>query len=297
MLAGGARLVLAPHANTVRVAGIGWPKGVIEPDEFLRILAPDLTAAERNQIREKFGRIQDSFFERSRSEVQAGAKIVVWPEANLMVLKEDEADFLQRTRGFARENDIFLLMGMGTLETGVARPVENKAVLLNPAGDTAFSNIKITAVPGFEASVNIRGQGPIPVADTSYGRIVSPICYDLDFSQIIRQVGRSDADIMLVPASDYEAITHLHQLIAEFRAVENGVAMFRITRWGGSGAVDPYGRQLAAMDDFMAHDNVMVAQLPASAGAHTIYARVGDMFAWGCVAGLLASIARIVFQA
>ena len=102
---------------------------------------------------------------------------------------------------------------------------------------------------------------------------------------------------MLVPASDYEAITHLHQLIAEFRAVENGVAMFRITRWGGSGAVDPYGRQLAAMDDFMAHDNVMVAQLPASAGAHTIYARVGDMFAWGCVAGLLASIARIVFQA
>ncbi|HEU0282874.1 MAG TPA: hypothetical protein VFQ99_03755, partial [Gallionella sp.] len=139
MLAGGARLAFAPHALTVRIAGIGWPKGIIEPDEFLRLLAPDLIAEERERIRGQFGSLQDSFFERSRREAQAGAKIVVWPEANLMVLKEDEARFLERTRHFARDNSIFLLMGMAALETGAARPVENKAVLLSPAGEAAFS--------------------------------------------------------------------------------------------------------------------------------------------------------------
>lgn len=297
MLAGGARLMFVSHASTVRIAGIGWPQGIIEPGEFMRVVAPDFTATERKQIHETLGRLHDSFFERSRREVQAGAKIVVWPEANLMVLKEDEAAFLERARRFARDNDIFLLMGMATLEPGVPRPVENKAVLLSPEGETAFSYIKITAVPGFEASVNIRGEGPIPVADTPYGRIVSPICFDLDFPQIIRQVGGSHADIMLVPASDWKAITHLHQLMAEFRAVENGVAMFRITRWGGSGAVDPYGRQLAAMDDFTAQNNVMVAQVPTAAGVRTIYAWAGDWFAWLCVAGMLGGIGWVVIRA
>ncbi|MDF1613315.1 nitrilase-related carbon-nitrogen hydrolase [Stygiobacter electus] len=297
MLAGGLRLAFSPEVSTVRIAGIGWPKGIIEPSEFVRVIAPDFTAIEREQIRGKFHRLQDSFFERSRREVQADARIIVWPEANLMVLKEDEADFLEHARRFARDNDIFLLIGMGVLEPGVSRPVENKAVLLNPAGETAFSYIKSTAVPGFEASVNVRGKGPIPIANTPYGRLTSPICFDLDFPQVIRQVGHSEADIMLVPASDWKAITKLHQLMAEFRAVENGVAMFRITRWGGSGAVDPYGRRLAAMDDFTTQDNVMVAQVPASAGVHTIYARIGDLFAWGCVVSLLAIIAWRIFHA
>lgn len=297
MLAGGVRLAFVPEAPTVRVAGIGWPKGIIEPSEFLRMVAPDLTETEREQIREKFGRLHDSFFERSRREAQAGARIIVWPEANLMVLKEDESAVLGRARQFARENDTLLLMGMATLEPGTVRPVDNKAVLINPAGEIAHAYTKITAVPGFEASVNVRGNGPIPVADTPYGRVASPICFDLDFPQIIRQVGGSEADIMLVPASDWKAITHLHQLMSEFRAVENGVAMFRIARWGGSGAVDPYGRRLATMDDFTAQDNVMVAQVSASAGVRTIYARIGDLFAWACVVSLLASIAWRVFHA
>lgn len=296
MLAGGARLAFALKSATVRVAGIGWPRGIIEPSEFLRIVAPDLTAGEREQIREKFGRLHDSFFERSLLEAQAGAKIIVWPEGNLMVLKDEEGAFLERVQGFARQNGIFLLIGMGTLEPGAERPVDNKAVLLNPSGVVAFSYTKITAVPGPEAHMNVRGKGLLPVADTPYGRIASAICFDLDFPQIIRQVGRSRADLLLVPASDWQAITYLHQIMAEFRAVENGVAMFRITRWGGSGAIDPYGRRLASMDDFTTHNNVMVAQVPSSAGIRTVYACVGDLFAWLCVTGMFVGIGWAVIR-
>ncbi len=171
MIGGGLRLAFAPEAPTVRIAGIGWPQGIIETEEITRVIAPDFASAEREQIRRTFQRLHDSFFERSLREVQAGARIIVWPEANLMVLKEDETALLERTRRFARERDVYLLAGMATLEPGAARPVHNKAVLVEPACEIAFSYTKITAVPGLEARMNIRGTGPIPVADTPYGRL------------------------------------------------------------------------------------------------------------------------------
>jgi apolipoprotein N-acyltransferase len=296
MLWGGARIAFASSSiQTVRIAGIGWPRRIIEPGEIDRIFAPDFGATEREQVREKFVRLHDAFFERSRREAQAGAVIVAWPEANLMVFKEDEDAFLDRVRHFAGEHAIFLLMGTATLDPGAARPVHNHAVLVDPTGKIEYSYTKITAVPGFEARTNIRGQGPIPVADTPYGRIVSPICYDLDFPQLVRQAGLAKADIMLAPASDWKTIGPLHQHMSEFRAIENGVAMFRIARWGQAGAVDPYGRPLAAMDDFASQDNVLVAQVPIK-GVRTIYARIGDLFAWLCVAGLLISIGAGIYR-
>ena len=119
----------------------------------------------------------------------------------------------------------------------------------------------------------------------------------MDFDEIIRQVGRGRVDLMLTPASDWKDIMPLHQQMAEFRAIENGATLFRITRWGGSGAVDPYGRRLAWMDDFGAEDNVMVAQVPVRSGVRTLYALIGDAFAWACVAALVAAAGLSIFQA
>ena len=72
--------------------------------------------------------------------------------------------------------------------------------------------------------------------------------------------------------------------------------MFRIAGEGWASAVDPYGHSLAAMDDLAAQDNVMVSQVPASAGVPTIYARIGDLFAWLCVAGLLICIGMVIYR-
>lgn len=293
LLLGGLRLALAPARTTVRVAGIGWPKGVVEAEEFMRAVEPGLPAAEREKLRATFARIQDSFLARSEREARAGARIVVWPEANLMVFREDEAAFLERARELARREEIYLLMGLATLRPEEKHTFRNHAVLLAPTGEIAFDYTKITAVPGFERKYSLPGEAPIAFADTPYGRIASPICYDMDFDSIVRQAGRAGADLMLVPASDWEDIMPLHQQMAEFRAIENGAALFRITRWGSSGAVDPYGRPLARMDDFRAEDNVMVAQVPVKAGVRTAYARIGNAFAWLCVAALAGCLALV----
>ncbi len=218
------------------------------------------------------------------------------PEFNALVFQEDEAALLARAAQLTRAEHIHLLMGVGTIRVGNPRPVENKAVPVDPSGTELPVYRKSAAVPGLEAERQVRGDWRILTSDTSHGRVATAICYDLDFPSFIRQVGQAEADLLLVPASDWEAIKQLHLVLAVFRAVENGVTMVRATRWGVSAAVDPLGRVLATMDHFATAERVMVAQVPL-ASVRTVYARFGDWFAWLCVASLLATIGWSIFHA
>jgi apolipoprotein N-acyltransferase len=302
MLLGGLRLVLSPTPNkSVRVAAIGWPEEIVAQAELMsalvpRALTPDLPSAERDQLSETFERVNGYFFEASRREARAGAKIIVWPETNASVFSEDEAALVQRARQMAREEDVYLLMGMAVVHSGSDQPFfENKATLIDPAGTTALNYTKAIPVPGFEARMSRRGKPQLLIANTPHGRLAVAICYDMDFPHFILQAGAAGADLLLVPASDWEAIKLAHHISAVFRAVENGVPLLRATRWGLSAVVDPYGRTLAQLDPFIAPSQAMVAHLPLCA-LRTIYARFSDWFAWLCVAALSALSAwRVLF--
>ena len=290
MLAGGARLALTHSTNTVRVAGIGWPDGILELDEVVRVMMSQrLPDKELEKMRASLLRLQDYFLEESKREARAGAKMVIWPEGNLMVLQEDETSFMERAKQLACEERTYLLMGMATIRPGASRPLENKAVLVSPSGEIPYSYIKSRPVPGWEAMTSVRGDGRILAHDSKYGRVASPICYDMDFPHLIRQVGKARVDTLLVPASDWAAIKHLHHVMAVFRAIENGTSMIRATRWGLSAAVDPLGRTLAMIDDFATAQRTMVSQIPTM-GTRTIYAQIGDLFAWLCVGILLGTV-------
>lgn len=174
-------------------------------------------------------------------------------------------------------------MGMATLHAGPPLRLENKSVLIDPSGEPAFSYRKARPVPGWEAEVSLRGDGRIPVLASRLGRIASAICFDLDFPALVRQAGRDQADLLLSPASDWPEIGTIHHAMAAFRAVENGVSLVRAARWGVSAIVDPLGRILAITDHRSAGADAAVAFAPTD-GLRTIYARVGDTFAWLCVA-------------
>jgi len=276
------------------VAGLAWPEGAPESDEYERVFTAVLRQAIDDQVRESMARLQEVFFERTLREARAGARIIVWAEASVLVLKGDEEALLRRARSLAQESNVYLLMGLAVVSPRADRPLENKAVFVSPAGEVMASYNKTMAVPGLERQLMTPGTGRIPVVETPYGRVASPICFDLDFPHLVRQVGVAGADLLLVPAADWEAITHLHQAMAEFRAVENGTGMVRVTRSGGSGAVDPYGRRCAFLDSFTAEDAVLVANVPARAGSRTMYTRVGDLFAWQCVFGVAVLVVRAV---
>ena len=62
------------------------------------------------------------------------------------------------------------------------------------------------------------------------------------------------------------------------------MSLVRPARFGIPAAVDAHGRTLASMDEAAAEQLVLVAQVPIN-GVRTLYARIGDLFAWLCVAG------------
>jgi apolipoprotein N-acyltransferase len=287
MMAGSARLAFVRPARNVRIAAIGWPEGVLDSDVMMRAMgAHSLPDSELDALRAVLYRGHDYFLEASRREARAGARLAVWPEASLVVLQPDEAAFLQRAQQLACDENLYILVGLATIRPGSPRPLENKAVLVTPAGQLAGAYTKRYPVLGWEAAVSLPGEGGPGVCASAFGRLATPICYDMDFPSLIRPAGRAGADLLLVPASDWAIIKHLHHAQAVFRAIENGAALVRATRWGLSAAVDPLGRTLALMDDSLAGgEAAMVAYVPM-AGVRTLYARLGDLFAWACAAAL-----------
>ncbi len=84
-------------------------------------------------------------------------------------------------------------------------------------------------------------------------------------------------------------------MLADFRSIENRVAMSRITRVGQPSAVDPYRHSLASIDNQALKDAMMIAQL-TSHRVLTLYSIIGDFFTWLCVAVLLVSIRSGIYH-
>jgi apolipoprotein N-acyltransferase len=78
-----------------------------------------------------------------------------------------------------------------------------------------------------------------------------------------------------------------------FRAIETGVPIVRAAASGISGAFDPWGRVMGFADYFASGDRTMTVQLPVG-GVRTLYARIGDAFAWICVCVLAATLTAAV---
>lgn len=298
MLGGSLRLLraAAPGAG-VRVAAIEPTGARISPDALMAILqSAQSPVADRGAARLAMGQLHDLLLAASEREILAGAAIVVWPEAGAPVFLEDEVALIDRARELARRHGIHLLIGVVTIHRGPPLRLENKAVLIQRAGEVAFAYRKARPVPGWEAEVSLAGNGRIPVEAGLAGRIAAAICYDLDFPSLIRQVGQGRADLLLAPASDWPGIGSIHSAMASFRAVENGVSLVRAARWGVSTVVDPLGRVLATTDHRASGADAAAAFVPAR-GLRTVYARIGDLFAWLCVAATGSAVSWAILGA
>jgi apolipoprotein N-acyltransferase len=60
-------------------------------------------------------------------------------------------------------------------------------------------------------------------------------------------------------------------------------------------AVDYEGHVISASDYFTTDNQIMVANVPMH-GVRTIYAMIGDLFAWLCIIGLLALTGLAIIQ-
>ncbi len=279
----------------VRAAGLVPATGLL--DELEVALAPvrrgeALTPAALDTLAGIAGRLNDDLLERSRREARAGARLVSWSETAGRVLKSAEPEFISAARDLAAGSGVDLVLGYGVWDPAAVPPFENKVIAIGAGGEVAWDYDKAHPIVGAESPFMRPGESVIHGLVTTYGVVSAVICHDLDFPALLRQANAAGTTVMVGPSADWEAITPLHANMAILRAIENGFSLFRPTSGGRSIATDLRGRTVAALDYA---DDAFVAYIPATS-VRTVYGAVGDLFAWTCVAGLvalsLASIAR-----
>ena len=125
--------------------------------------------------------------------------------------------------------------------------------------------------------------------DQPSGRWGLQICKDMDFPRLSREYAADGADLLLVPAWDFNLDRWLHARMAILRAVGNGFALARSARNGLLTLSDNRGRVLAEMATPPGRF-VSISGKVNVAREETFYARSGDWFAWLCVATFVVLI-------
>ncbi|MER6071704.1 nitrilase-related carbon-nitrogen hydrolase [Streptomyces sp. NPDC001817] len=286
LLAGGARLAfLPPQGTTVRIAGVSPSRTVTQRLQTTLARFADgrggVAAAPADAVRPAMTAVENDLLAATRREAAAGAKIVIWPEEAVRTQERQEPAAVAAARAQARRSGVYLEIGVRVYNTAAPAYGRDEAMLIDPRGTVLWTYQKAHPIPGSERFTP--GDGHVPVVRTPYGRLADVICYDADFPALMR----ARADIMLVPAHDWKEYGAAHTDKAASAAVEGGYSLIRQDAEGVSAAYDDQGHVLATADYFATGRQTMVAFVPVR-GVTTVYDRVGDTFAWLCLAALAA---------
>ena len=196
-------------------------------------------------------------------------------------------NLLDQALVLAREYNADLEVSLGILTRTTAQQfILNQSILVDHTGAVRWTYEKTYLVIPVESYIAIPGDGKLPLVDMAASRLSTAICNDLHFPTLIRQAGANNADILIAPYNDVIPFGQGDSVTAIFRAIENGVSLLRPAGHGTSMIVDYEGRILASQNYFTNNSGIMMTTIPTR-GVTTIYSRIGDLFAYLCVAGFI----------
>jgi apolipoprotein N-acyltransferase len=287
---GGARLIFfAPGPGTVKAGSV--IVNLPEDNYFWTYLDKPAAsqAAEKERYRQATREVQDELFATSERLVPSGIRILAWGSGNAVVFAEDEAALTARLSAFARLHQLYFFPCLLVLGD-YPGPDRTKVLAIRPDGGIEYTHYK-----GRNPNAGYYRGRSVEVMDTPYGRIASPICYEMEAHRLIRQVGAQAVDIMIVPGDEPSRENAvLHTEISLFRGIENGCAVLRTTLEGLTMGIDHQGRVLSQLNYYLTTSNrTVLTELPVK-GVRTVYAALGDWFAYGCALLLAAMIALAI---
>ena len=223
-------------------------------------------------------------------------------------------------RQVVRESAVPVLLGSDQYEwrvVGTRREAEksfNAAFMLRPDGTTAAVYRKMHLVPWGEyvplrdwltfvgPLVKAIGRGfdagdTVTLLPVGSHRVSAAICYEIIYPELVRQFVAEGSELLTTITNDSwfgrSSAPYQHFEQASLRAVEEGRYLVRSANTGVSGIVDPYGHVLqrtAIFQPALVVDDVRLLK------AVTIYARIGDVFAYASavITVLLLLMARRV---
>jgi apolipoprotein N-acyltransferase len=227
--------------------------------------------------------VKNALFERTKIAANRNAKFIVWNEAAVFILPEDEAKWQLDLSELVKPLKISLVASYVVPISITPLKYENKYLYINSKGVIDYTYHKHQPVPGEPSA---KGKEPLKVFDIAGTKVSGAICYDYDFPYLAREIGKLKADIVAIPSSDWRGIDPLHSQMAAFRAIEQGHSIVRSTRFGLSAAITPYGQMVAQMSSFDKNDKIMMAELPVR-GVTTVYSIIGDAFIYLCMGFVL----------
>ena len=277
---GTVRLATAPEIgsqDTVAVASFT----VVENHmgELNKLMEEEGIAA----YREETQAVHADYLAMTETAIADGAKIILWPEIAIIGVEEDVQAVVTQGQALAHEAGIYLGMPTFTIFPDSEQADENVLYVADPDGNIIIDHVKYG---GNILEGSLKGSGDIQTVETEYGRLSGIICWDTNYPNIVRQVGRQNTDILLSPSKEWDGINPMHAEMAVFRAIENGTALIRQTDEGLSIVVDGYGRTLASGEGLVASGNYILAEVPTSSPS-TLYPVLGDVIGMISMAGLI----------
>lgn len=245
--------------------------------------------------------ILDRYLGLARQAATSGAELVVWPESATPVSFDRDLMAQEEIRQLSRETGASQLVGTTEVEPGTPAAYYNSAFLLDTRGDTAGVYRKIRLVP-FGEYVPLKGilffvaplvetvadfspgqsQEPLPVNGS---RVSTAICYEIIYPGLIRQFVLRGSQLLTAITNDAwygtSSAPYQHFQQAAMRAIEQGRYLVRAANTGISGIVDPYGRVVASTPLF---ETRVVTGEVRMLSTLTVYGRIGDVFAYACLA-------------
>lgn len=280
--------------------GASWPTAPEVP----------LTIAQGNndvghQWREEFyGEGLRPYLTMSRDAARAhGSKLLVWPESAITFFLAREPAYRTLITGLLRDTGADLIVGgphYEEPEPGGLPLYFNSAFFLTSDGTIASRYDKTHLLPFAEyfplrtiellrrrfEQVRFFTPGEVgrPLA-TSIGPVATVICFEGIFPEIVRAQTTAGARLLVNLSNDAwlgpGAGPEQHLSMVALRAVENRLWVVRATTTGISAVIDPWGRVVGRTRSDAA-DTLNARVVPMD--VTTVYERVGDAFAYACLA-------------
>jgi apolipoprotein N-acyltransferase len=242
----------------------------------------------------------------SKKAIREKPDLVVWPEAALPVILQEEPKYFRMVQALAKESKTPFILGSVT-ERGDF--YYNSAILVSGEGEPVGQYDKIHLVP-FGEYIPFRDMFPflqtiVPIGDVSRGKDYSLfelypsggpghairskfgvlICFEDVFPGLSRRFVREGAQYLINITNDawykrtFAAYQHFQASV--FRAVENRVVVLRSTNTGVSGFISPEGKVISLVSDPAGNqifvEGFKTQDIRAKKGAGTLYTRFGDM--------------------
>ena len=230
--------------------------------------------------------------------------LIIWPEAALPVVLEEEPSFIEQVKKLAKEIKISILLGVVNVQND---HYYNSALLISSEGEILTKYHKLHLVP-FGEYIPFRKILPfletiVPIGDftagreytlfrvrsTEYGvrsKFSALICFEDLFPELSREFCKRGADFLVNITNDAwfkkTSSPYQHFQASVLRAVENRVSLVRAANTGVSGFIAPTGEIFSLIQDKTGRnifvDGYVTEDINIPKKEISFYTKYGDIF-------------------